>query len=542
VTAENNYRSSWDPLRLNPSSGALGADHSAGRWSRLRPLILASLRALDVKQHVNGWSRLRPMVLQSSRTLGVNDWVGRWSRLRPLILVLLAVFLVWEVVTRSLAASLADTSPKMALYLRSTDATALLNLAEHALNRDSTAGEAKPYLASPRNDGPGTLDLEGSPISKERDVAGGSITASVQGVSPRSAGADSQTNARIRSLAELTLRSDPLNASAFGVLGQLSQRTSEAKRTEALMQAAVRRSLFESTATFWMMYNSYKKGDYRASIRYANTLLRTQPAAGPPYVMPVLAKLADNKNAAVELAQLLATNPPWRYYFLRDLPQFISDARTPLQIFLSLKDTRSPPSMGELGTYLDFLIYHELYELAYYTWLQFLEPEQLSSLSNLFNGSFETAPSGAPFDWVFAGGSGVRIRIAELPRYGEHALLMVFGPGRVKFPHVAQLIMLVPGTYELKGRFRADILSQQGLQWRVICGGKDRTQIGESSTVDGTDSGWKEFAFSFTVPKTDCPVQVVKLFFGARSASEEFVSGSIWYDDLQIVRGSASKS
>ena len=264
----------------------------------------------------------------------MNDWAGRWSRLRPLILVLLAVFLVWEVVTRSLTASLADTSPKMALYLRSTDATALLNLAEHALNRDSTAGEAKPYLASPRNEaGPGTLDLEGSPISKELDVAGGSLTASVQGVPPRSAGADSQTNAQIRSLAELTLRSDPLNASAFGVLGQLSQRTSEAKRTEALMQAAVRRSLFESTAAFWMMYNSYQKGDYRASIRYANTLLRTRPAVGPTYVMPVLGKLADNTNAEVELAQLLAANPPWRYYFLRDLPQLFRTRARRLRFF-----------------------------------------------------------------------------------------------------------------------------------------------------------------------------------------------------------------
>ena len=119
---------------------------------------------------------------------------------------------------------------------------------------------------------------------------------------------------------------------------------------------------------------------------------------------------------------------------------------------------------------------------------------------------------------------------------------MAFGPGRVKFPEVRQLIMLVPGTYEFKGRFRADIVSEQGLQWRVTCAGKNRTQIGESSMVKGAEPEWKEFAFSFTVTKTDCPAQYVDLVFGARSASEEFISGSIWYDDLQIVRESVSQS
>ena len=49
------------------------------------------------------------------------------------------MFLVWEVITRSLVAYLADTNPKAAIRLRSTDPTALLNLAQDKLNAADSA-------------------------------------------------------------------------------------------------------------------------------------------------------------------------------------------------------------------------------------------------------------------------------------------------------------------------------------------------------------------------------------------------------------------
>jgi hypothetical protein len=54
--------------------------------------------------------------------------------------------------------------------------------------------------------------------------------------------------------------------------------------------------------------------------------------------------------------------------------------------------------------------------------------------------------------------------------------------------------------------------------------------------VSGSDPAWQDFGISFTVPADGCSAQIVRLTLDARSASETFVTGSIWYDDLRIRR------
>jgi hypothetical protein len=40
--------------------------------------------------------------------------------------------------------------------------------------------------------------------------------------------------------------------------------------------------------------------------------------------------------------------------------------------------------------------------------------------------------------------------------------------GRVEFGGVTQLIMLSPGNYRLKGKYKGQISGRRGLEWRVI--------------------------------------------------------------------------
>ena len=96
-------------------------------------------------------SRLGCCMLQSWHAPSVSHDANLSRRLRLLILAPLALFLVWEVITRSVVAYLADANPEMAVRLRSNYPTALLNLAYDRLSRDPSAKNIEPVAPLPRD-------------------------------------------------------------------------------------------------------------------------------------------------------------------------------------------------------------------------------------------------------------------------------------------------------------------------------------------------------------------------------------------------------
>jgi hypothetical protein len=419
----------------------------------------------------------------------------RWL-LQASLFATLAAVLVWEVTSKTVAAYLATVAPEQALLIRARQPTAKVSLADRRLN-----------------------ELEGA-VGTDASVP--------------SPGSDPVADAQIGALATSALFDDPLNAQALRIAGQLADRSRDELRAWQFMQAAARHSMNESIAVAWLVEKSIEKKDYGMALRYADVLLRTRPQL-INYVMPALVQIAENKEASDKLRKLLFDNPPWRGQFFGALPNSVSDARTPLDLLASLKESPNPPTADDLRGYLNFLIGHKFYPLAYYAWLQFLPAEQLNSLGLLFNGSFETAPSGLPFDWVITPGTGVTIDIAPAPdREGSRALVVAFEQGRVDFGSVIQLIMLAPGTYALHGQYTGELLGQRGLKWRVTCAGG--TTVGESGMIAGRTSAWKDIELAFTIRGADCPAQYLHLDLDARMSSEQFASGTLWFDDLRITR------
>jgi hypothetical protein len=433
-----------------------------------------------------------------------------WLRLRTPLLISLGAILIWGILTTGLAAHLAAVFPARALTLNSNQASALLELAEKGLDDLKQEKNASKTI----QDG-GENDRQQLARSNSTEAQDAKRTA-------------------IRSKTVRALINDPLNARGFRIMGQLAVLTLDEKRAEAFMRAAVRRSLWQSDAVLWVMQHSYQQKDYETAISYAETLLRTrQQILG--HVMPILGPIAESQDGAQRLRRLLASNPAWREGFFAALPGSISDARTPLRILLSLKDTTAPPTRVELRNYLRLLIDRNFYELAYYTWLQFLPDEELNRVGNLSNGGFENDSTGLPFDWEWDETPGVSVQM--VPRSveeGDRSLFLQFGPGRVNFSGVKQALLLPPGTYRLNGIHRSDLVSQRGLQWRVVCAGQENV-LGESPFMSGRKSEWSPFEFDFRVPR-QCPAQLVKLVSGARSTSEQFISGTISYDELRITK------
>jgi hypothetical protein len=403
------------------------------------------------------------------------------QRLKRVLFAALATGLVWQVTSGTFAAFLANVAPEQALHIRSQQPTALLKLAQTNL------------IAS--------------------------------------------DDKQARRMAEQALLSDPLNAQALRILGQIAELSKDVPRSWQFMQASVRRSLNESLAVVWLMYRSAERRDYAAGMYYADVLLRTRPQLGSQVVIPVLARIAEDKEAVVAFKEMLSRDPPWRAQFFDALPGSITDARTPLDLLSALKHSPVPPAATELRSYLNFLIGKKLYALAYYTWLQLLPPDQIGAAGFVFNGGFQTVPSGLPFDWLISPGPGATVDIDTVPDDGgNRALFARFEDGRVDFGRVAQLIMLAPAKYRLEATYKGTLLGQRGLKWRITCVEGPTAAIGESGMIKGISSVWKPVEFSFTVPGSDCPAQYLHLDLDARMASEQFVSGEVWFDNVRVLR------
>ena len=405
-------------------------------------------------------------------------------------LSLLGVALCWLIVSLSVAGWLPRTSPTSALLPRGNDPASLLALVDEEIN----------FGAGDPSKTPGPSQPTARRLKQLRD------------------------------LAETALVNEPLSSRAYRLLGQIADRQGAAEKAETLMRAAARADLHESAAVHWMMWKSFERKDYPAAAYYADALLRSGISGD---AMPILARMAEDPAAKQEIKNLLAANPSWRSGFLGALGPYIRDARTPLELFLSLKDTPAPPTTEELNAYQWFLVQHKLDQLAYYVWLQFLPPEKLEAAGFLFNGDFEARPSGSPFDWQAAAGVNVIVDFApRLENPSDHALVVEFGPGRVEFPGVSQSIVLAPGAYLLRGSVNGEVLGRRGVRWGVSC--VDGTSLGQSEMIAGSFPKWRAFEFAFVVPETGCSTQSVQLKLDARSPSEQLVSGAIWFDELAI--------
>lgn len=488
------------------------------RWLQVLKLQVVKLQALKLQALMLDVLKLQALKLQ----------LVKLDVLKAIMFSAFAAALVWGVVSRTFAAFLAEGSPEQALRIRPAQPAALDALAETRLSAlDGAERTAREAASSP------TLAID-------RSLSEGGSSPNTGGIAPERGPqpdrARTQDVREAQSLASQALLADPLNARALRILGQIADLSGDEAQALRFMQAAARRSLNETMAVAWMMSKSAEDGDYPEAIRYADILLRSRPQLRQA-VVPFLAWMAEQGGGGAGLKDMLSRNPPWRAQFFDALPASVSDARTPLDLLMAVKDSPAPPTTVELRGYLDFLIGRQLYALAYYAWLQFLLPEQLSSVRYVVNGGFEAPPSALPFDWSISQGAGTTVGVDLSPGEGaNHALFVRFDDGRAEFSGVAQLLVLSPATYRLAATYKGTLLGRRGLKWRVTCVGGTTGVIGESPTIAGTSASWKPLELSFSVPGSDCPAQYVRLELDARMASERFVSGEVWFDNLQISR------
>jgi len=441
----------------------------------------------------------------------------RKSPLTTGLLALAGLALAWQVTAHSLVAYLANVEPRWALMISPGNADALSRMADAELS--AAVSETEASAAGGPNVAPGALEMA-------RAIRAKGIPAPM--LPPDVAAA---VRREVREDAITAFLGNPLDARAPRILGQIAESEDQ---TRTLMQSSIARSMHETLSVYWLMQDSYLRGDLAGFASYADILLRSQLRM-MSWVAPVLMRLAGTSEGDAPLKTLLRRDPPWRPYFFAALPGAISDARAPLDLMLDLQQNGAAPTTEELRPYLQFLVDRKLYDLAYYTWLQFLPSEQLERTGLLFNGNFEFPSNKLPFDWVFQFGSGVRISVgAPNANPNVHAVNYEFTAGLVGANAVRQLVVLKPGNYSLSGRQLGSINARRGLRWRVACVDHPADLLAQSEAFVGKSLRWKDFSFSFTVPEHNCPAQLVWLELDAVVNADRVASGSAWFTNLAL--------
>ncbi len=110
-----------------------------------------------------------------------------------------------------------------------------------------------------------------------------------------------------------------------------------------------------------------------------------------------------------------------------------------------------------------------------------------------------------------------------------------FGEGRIQFPKISQVLFLPPGRYRLEGKLRGAISGKRGLRWQIICATGPHRLLGETEMLLGQSLQWRIFSLDADVPKlSECPGETLRLVHDSRSASEELLSGEVWFSDLRL--------
>jgi hypothetical protein len=80
-------------------------------------------------------------------------------------------------------------------------------------------------------------------------------------------------------------------------------------------------------------------------------------------------------------------------------------------------------------------------------------------------------------------------------------------------------------------------VAKRGLRWELRCSGGARQKLAETDMLLGQSQQWRVFSLEVDIPEAnDCVGQTLHLFHDSRSASEEFISGEVWFAGLHLER------
>lgn len=321
----------------------------------------------------------------------------------------------------------------------------------------------------------------------------------------------------------------PLEARGFTVLARAAAMDGHRSEAARLYAIAAQRGPRDLRAQAWLIEEHLLAGRNDEALTHIGLVLKLAPWQADT-ILPWLARLAADPAFANRLAVGLQSHPPWRPHLLLMLHRQ-ADARARDAVFAALS-WRGDLSDTELAQWVTQLLRQGRWNKAYAVWAS--RPDRKpDALSMVFNGDFESDPSGWGFDWHQPVVAGVSTRFAPSQGSAGRAAHTVFRNRIVQQVDLEQPLLLAPGPYRFSARMRATGLrNPAGLQWSITCDGHNEA-VAVTEPVSGSFD-WREVTMDVDIPR-HCSGQWLRLEI-APGGTAQATSGNLWFDEISLRR------
>lgn len=188
--------------------------------------------------------------------------------------------------------------------------------------------------------------------------------------------------------------------------------------------------------------------------------------------------------------------------------------------------------------YVAFLIGATEYEAAARAWAAYLDGHRNGYLEStwVFNGDFETEPSGVGFDWTIEPMAGVQVAWdSSVAHTGSHSMRIHFdGNQNVDYHHFLQNAFLPPGTYRLEAFIRTrDITTSQGVGLAVFDAELSSRLQAKTESLTGTND-WKKVEQTFRVTSQTKLALIAVVRAAVVFKFDDKISGTAWIDSVKL--------
>ena len=326
---------------------------------------------------------------------------------------------------------------------------------------------------------------------------------------------------------------NPTERTSLFNLGLLYGLEGESEKSNAIALRAANRSFRDVGAQTIAINLSIAKKDYQDAIIRIDGMLRSRPNFSNDY-FPLLFGILSDRNGLVATAKLLSSEPPWRNGFMAFATQQLDQKKIVYDVLTELRTMKAEVLPAELRSFIFQLFNVKDYETAYFVWLDFLSPAELSKVNAIYDGGFGLVYRNLEYGWNLYPTKNSEIGTKPKDSIGtDLALNLTFSSLRGDFPRVYQYLRLEPGSYNFKGTKKAELIeTPSGIRWRIECV-ESASRLGESSIVSKNET-WNSFEFGFEVPPENCATQKLQLNWASQAVLDRVISGTVWFDDLEI--------